>query len=189
MRRHLFTAAVTIMIVAAVSFATQPDNGDVNCDDNINILDIVHLINYKYKSGAEPCPFISPGVAYVHWNSRIIDVGSSWSNMAWFRLYAPDNGWVKVEFSHYVSTETYCLMYEIEWGVPRDDRAESTIMSYTSDQPISWSQIFYVSEGANDFYLNVKYCLRDQERSNITFENINFQGTYFPEYYGDLRED
>ena len=28
--------------------------GDVNSDGDINILDIVYLINYKYKSGAEP---------------------------------------------------------------------------------------------------------------------------------------
>lgn len=30
---------------------------DVNSDELVNILDIVYLINYKYKGGAEPvCP-------------------------------------------------------------------------------------------------------------------------------------
>ncbi|MCP4705791.1 MAG: hypothetical protein GY865_14425, partial [candidate division Zixibacteria bacterium] len=31
--------------------------GDSNNDDNIDILDIVFLINYKYKGGPEPSPF------------------------------------------------------------------------------------------------------------------------------------
>ncbi len=32
--------------------------GDVNEDDLVNILDIVHLINFKYKDGADPaCPW------------------------------------------------------------------------------------------------------------------------------------
>jgi hypothetical protein len=191
MKRCLFTAAMAVMIVAAIAFATQPDNGDVNCDEDVNILDIVHLINYKYKSGPEPCPFISPGVAFTHWSSRTIDVSGSWQNLAFFRLYAPDAGWVKVEFSHYVATEAYCMQYQIASGVPdkTQERAESYITSYTADQPISWSQIFYVLPGTNEFHLNVRYCLRDQERANVTFDNINFQGTYFPEYYGDIRED
>ena len=30
--------------------------GDVNSDGDINILDIVYLINYKYKGGAAPNP-------------------------------------------------------------------------------------------------------------------------------------
>ena len=36
--------------------------GDVNCDLLINILDIVYLINYKYKEGPAPDPLESADV-------------------------------------------------------------------------------------------------------------------------------
>jgi len=31
-------------------------NGDTNGDETINLLDIVYIINYLYKSGPPPCP-------------------------------------------------------------------------------------------------------------------------------------
>ena len=38
------------------SFSVNYLCGDANNDDNVDILDIVFLINYKYKSGPEPIP-------------------------------------------------------------------------------------------------------------------------------------
>jgi len=44
-----------LIIVIAVSAYSQDQNGDVNCDEALNILDIVYLINDIYKEGPEPC--------------------------------------------------------------------------------------------------------------------------------------
>ncbi len=53
MRRFLLILiSIIIFICATTSFAA--DCGDVNSDTNIDILDIVYLINYKYKGGADP---------------------------------------------------------------------------------------------------------------------------------------
>jgi hypothetical protein len=43
-------------------YAVDFNCGDTNGDDDVNILDIVYLINYKYKSGPAPEPLISADV-------------------------------------------------------------------------------------------------------------------------------
>ena len=48
----MILSGIIILIPATISFAG--DCGDVNDDCALNILDIVYLINYRYKSGSEP---------------------------------------------------------------------------------------------------------------------------------------
>ncbi len=43
----------------SVAFLNDPDCGDINGDLKIDILDIVYLINFKYKAGPPPDPQIS----------------------------------------------------------------------------------------------------------------------------------
>ena len=50
--RHLIMILLIIIIGATTSFAGEC--GDVDGTAGLNILDIVHLINYKYKDGPEP---------------------------------------------------------------------------------------------------------------------------------------
>ncbi|MCP4705973.1 MAG: tail fiber protein [candidate division Zixibacteria bacterium] len=70
------TISLFLLILLALSVSAQDQNGDVNCDATINILDIVHLINFEYKGGAEPCAFASS----EYWSvlDSIIYTGKYW---------------------------------------------------------------------------------------------------------------
>jgi uncharacterized protein (TIGR02145 family) len=53
MRRNVMVLlSIVILVTTATSFAG--DCGDVNSDGSVNILDIVYLINYKYKGAPAP---------------------------------------------------------------------------------------------------------------------------------------
>jgi len=65
-----------------LDYSTNSDNilsfmtyigGDANGDDDINILDVVYIINHKYKSGPEPFPYES-GNADCETGLNILDV-------------------------------------------------------------------------------------------------------------------
>lgn len=195
-----FTAFLMLvfMAIAVLPGAIAQDNGDVNCDEMINILDIVHLINFKYKAGPAPCEFAaSPGVSWVHYNSRLIDVGYSWNNLATLYLMAPDDGWASVNFSHYVYTSTYNLVYRLYDEIPRGeepDRTYSEISQYSPDSPMSWTEVFPVTTGLNTIHLDVRGIWRgadgeDPSRTMITFNNVNMSANYFPEDYTVIPRD
>jgi hypothetical protein len=185
-------AMLFMLAFPTISMADQPDNGDVDCDDVIGILDIVHLINFKYKSGDPPCPFISPGVAYQTIPTRTIDVGFSYSNLITLYFDAPAAGWVNVNFSFYVNTESYCLMYQIYDEIldkSVDERYVQEIFQYSTDSPFSWNIVFEAVEGLNTIRLDVRSCARDQERANINFRSINIAAQYYPENYTVIPRD
>ena len=52
--RHLLIALLCMAMMVTAVTSLGGECGDLNLDNNVNILDIVHLINFKYKSGAEP---------------------------------------------------------------------------------------------------------------------------------------
>ncbi|MCP4704252.1 MAG: hypothetical protein GY865_06560 [candidate division Zixibacteria bacterium] len=188
-------AAFTVMAFLAIAvlpnaFAQQ--NGDVDCNEDINILDIVYLINYEYKGGPDPCEFAAePGVSWVHYNSRSIDVGYSWSNLITLYFMAPDDGWASVNFSHVVYTSTYNLVYRLYDEIPdkvETDRVYSEISQYNTESPMSWTETFPVTTGLNIIYLDVRGIWRGDEeeeptRTVINFNNVNMSANYFPEDY------
>ncbi len=171
---------VFIIMVAPV-LAIQPENGDVNCDGGLNVLDVIYLIDHKFKGGPAPCDFISPGVAFNHYDSRAIDVGISYSSVISVTLYAPADGFANIGFSFYCTTD-YCLELNLFSGVPR---ANSIIYEFTTDSPMSWFETVSVVEGYNLIDLNVRGCVREgEEKAIVNFNNINMTATFFPEYYG-----
>ncbi len=193
-----FTAFVMLvfMAIAGLPDANAQDNGDVNCDELINILDIVYLINFKYKEGPDPCEFVaSPGVSWVHYNYRNIDVGYSYSNLATLYFMAPDDGWASVNFSLFVGTEFYDLEYRLYDEILREgetDRTYSEIYQYNTDSPLSWTEVFPVTEGFNIIYLDVRGDFRDGEeptRYMINFVNVNMSANFFPEDYTVIPRD
>ncbi len=48
--------------------------GDVNDDEAVNILDIVYLINYKFKGGPAPAPVMGPGDVNQDGTINILDI-------------------------------------------------------------------------------------------------------------------
>ncbi|PKK82457.1 MAG: hypothetical protein CVT49_13540 [candidate division Zixibacteria bacterium HGW-Zixibacteria-1] len=56
--RNWFLDTQVFIIECEMSTDSVYQNGDVNCDGLINLLDIIHTINYLYKSGPPPCAFI-----------------------------------------------------------------------------------------------------------------------------------
>jgi len=198
MKKLTALVMLVFMVIAAIPIASAQDNGDVNCDEAINILDVVYLINFKYKSGPEPCEFaVSPGVSWVHYNSRSIDVSYSWSNVGTLYFMAPDDGWASVNFSLVVYTETYNLVYRLYDEMPREeepDRIYSEISQYNPDSPMSWTEVFPVTAGFNTIYLDVRGIWRAGEeeeptRTVINFNNVNMSANYFPEDYTVIPRD
>ncbi len=60
--RHMFVLLLGFVIFVGATSANAGDCGDVNNDGIINILDIVFLINYEYKSGPAPEQMLSADV-------------------------------------------------------------------------------------------------------------------------------
>ncbi len=197
MKKFTALAMLVFMAIAVLPDAYAQDNGDVDCDEAININDIVYLINFKYKSGPAPCEFAAnPGVSWVHYNSRSIDVGYAYSTLATLYFMAPDDGWASVNFSLYVETETSNLVYRLYDEMPREeepDRIYSEISQYNPDSPLSWTEVFPVTAGFNTIYLDVRGIWREGEeeptRTVINFSNVNMSANYFPEDYTVIPRD
>jgi hypothetical protein len=192
------TALFLILFMAASVMPAEyaSENGDVNCDEAVNILDVVHLINFKYKEGPPPCEFgASPGASWVHYSYRTIDVGYAYSNLATLHFMAPDDGFASISFSLYVETESYNLGYRLYDAMPdkgESDRSYSEIFQYNPDSPLSWTEVFPVTEGLNTIYLDVRGVFRDGEeptRLLIDFANVNMSALYFPENYTVIPRD
>jgi len=192
MKKLTTFAMLVIMAFAVLPDAYAQQNGDVDCSENIDILDVVYLINYKYKEGPDPCEFAtSPGVSWVHYNFRNIDVSYSWSNLATLYFMAPDDGWASVSFSHVVYTETINLVYRLYDEIPRAEEPERTyseISQYNPDSPMSWTEVFPVTTGLNTIHLDVRGIWRGEDgeeptRTLIYFNNVNMSANYFPEDY------
>jgi len=182
MKHSIITLLGVLVLIAVPVFSQQ--NGDVNCDESVNIFDVTGLISYLYMEGPAPCDFISPGVAYSHYDSQVVDVGYSYDDLIWVGINAPDDGWVSLSFSFYVATEAYCMQFSLS----DSQRDQSVIWSYTVDSPNSWTQIFPCDSGITYYSLDVKSCARDKEKYSVTFKNVNLSATYFPANYGITRK-
>ncbi len=182
MKSVILALLLCLLLSPLLALAIQPENGDVDCSGTINILDIVGLVNYKFKGGEAPCEFVGPGVTYTHYDSRSIDIGTSFEPLVVVSLYAPEAGFANVNYSFYTMTNT-CLELDLESGTPRD---QSIVNVLTTDSPVSWAQTFYVPAGLTEFTLGVRGCLRDkeEEKAVVNFYNVNMNVTFIPEYYG-----
>ena len=93
------TVSIMILVVGLFLLASsQPQYGDVNCDGEINIMDIVHAINYLYKEGAEPCKLYGPSVAYFRIDHipQAYYPAEQWGNVAQVAIDVPTSGIVLI---------------------------------------------------------------------------------------------
>ena len=66
MHTTVFENAQSAFFATAEAMALVIDNkcGDVNSDDEVNLLDITYLISYLYLDGPEPMPYESGDINY-----------------------------------------------------------------------------------------------------------------------------
>jgi len=105
------TSVIIILIMLPASIVG--DCGDVNDDGDINILDIVYLINYRYKGGAEPDCGPTGTVTDIDGNIYLtIKIGEQWWMMENLKvthyrngdpiLYEPDDySWTAITIGAY----------------------------------------------------------------------------------------
>ncbi|MFH2037529.1 MAG: hypothetical protein ABIJ45_14095 [Candidatus Zixiibacteriota bacterium] len=191
--RFLTTILFLLFLLPGVSAFGQSGNGDVNCSDNINILDITYLISFLYKSGPAPCEIHSSGVSYSTLDPVAIDIDGSWTTMIGVSITAPDYGFVALDYSFYTQTETSyfeLLLGELmkDGDSPEDSKDPSYVTVYDPSSPTSWHQVMSISPGTHYFSLAVRYGPRDENNTDdkalVTFRNVNLSVTFHPNYYG-----
>ncbi|MFH2037528.1 MAG: hypothetical protein ABIJ45_14090 [Candidatus Zixiibacteriota bacterium] len=137
------------------------------------------------------------GVAFASEDPVVIDVDYMYSTMIYISFDAPENGWVAFDYSFFTETEIYCLellLSEVrgEDDIPDESRGISNVINYIPDCPTRWNQVMPVSEGMNNYALSVKTCARKDanntdEKTTVTFRNVNISATFIHEYYGTIR--
>ncbi len=80
--------------------------GDVNCDGEIDVGDVVHLINYLYRGGPAPLPFVDQGDVNI---DGTVDVG----DVVYLISYLYRNGPQPLDYDRWLY---YVLMWR--WSLP-----------------------------------------------------------------------
>jgi len=165
MTKKLIVFALMVFMLPSVVLA-QSGNGDVDCNDDINILDIVYLINFKYKTGPEPCEIASaPPTRVAHFKyvpqQAIAATMNQWVNVGSITITAPASGKVILEGEchHSSVAET---SFNLGFGTTPTD-GDITFGEYSSS-PFSVGvinhgqnlhEVVSVEEGPNTFYYNL----------------------------------
>jgi len=99
--KKVIILAIGLLFVGFMSSLSQPENGDVNCDGGINIMDVVHTINYLYKDGPQPCAFPMSGLAFKEYTGNILvsppppeSWWTGWPTVDSLSISAPDSGYI-----------------------------------------------------------------------------------------------
>jgi hypothetical protein len=138
MKSRVIALTVVIAIVALPAYA-QHENGDVDCSGGINLLDATYTINYLYKNGPEPCEIVRSGVVYMHYDSRVVNVGEYYEDLIGVAIDVPADGWVAVDFSFYVYTEAYCMQFALNY--PSGPRGQYLITSTSMSSVVCVTRI------------------------------------------------
>ncbi len=177
---------VLMAILTALSTPAEQLNGDVNCDENVDILDIVHLINYKYKEGESPCPIRYPVLPVVanYKNSLIPAVQgqtNQWVNIAQISIETATSGTIILE-AQSIEYNWSGATFNLGFGTSPSD-GMITYQSYSSNPfqiASNYGEILHevitVEAGTHTFYYNMYN--NDNPRSH-DFKMVNLIATFF----------
>ncbi|MFH1374734.1 MAG: hypothetical protein ABII79_13165 [bacterium] len=90
-RSICFGLVVVCLVVTGTAQQPPINTGDVDCTGSVDVGDITGLVAYLFQGGAEPCDFVSPGIAYkVDAMTTTIPPAPDPSNW-WLNLYTLDS--------------------------------------------------------------------------------------------------
>ena len=99
MKNPLSLLMILVLLILSSPVLAQDQNGDVNCDDNLDLLDIIYMIEHKFKEGPEPCAIDYPETpTIVRYEANhvgpISNNGGEWSNVVQITVDIPSSGQV-----------------------------------------------------------------------------------------------
>jgi len=131
------TSALIMILVVGLFFmaSSQPENGDVNCDGGINIMDVVHTINYLYKDGPQLCAFVSSGLVYKEYSQSTPVIPpppeswwTGWPTVDYLSISAPDSG--------YIVFKVWAILFadkeEVRMGLTTNENSDPSMVDYCS---------------------------------------------------------
>jgi len=159
-----FLRVLFCLVLSPIVLFAEVNNGDVNCDGGINILDVTHTINYLYKDGEAPCEFPMPAIAYKEYadSNQVLTFTSSnpwyknWPTIDSLTIYCPDSGCVVFKGWAIDSIDTY----ETRLGLSIDPLLDPAFGDFTS--------IYQTGGYVKTHALEIEKIIRVDSPGNIT---------------------
>jgi len=181
---------LTFTLFITPSYAER-QNGDINCDDAVNIFDVTGLISYLYLDGQEPCNITNTGIVYERLESYYSDGMDFDPEVVIFKIMEiPTPGVVKIDFyTEYdarfegdtVPSGAHIWIDTIPNPSGQSTTFEFTTMNgqypYSFHIPISCGQVFEVEQKTYTFYI----IIQRYWASELHLENLLMTATYFEE--------
>ena len=178
------TSALIMILVVGLFFmaSSQPENGDVNCDGGINIMDVVHTINYLYKDGPQPCAFVGSGLSYKDYSGDppIYYSPPDWITVDSISITVPDSGyicfraWINVFCSDYNYIRCYLTSSSASSPTP-NQYAEYNVEDY-SDLNM---EIYVKADSAT----TITRYIRINSDKDLTVRKWKLSAIYYPIKY------
>ena len=181
---------ILVLVLGVTGTLSQDQNGDVNCDGDLNILDIIYMIDHKFQGGPEPCEFAPPEMPTIvrYESDHIGPVGNevdSWTNVAQITIDTPSPGQVYLTaqcIEHNYSSDSGVMGFGIttmDGSITFPNHPNPYDLSvYVNEYGLNIDDVVAVDAGSHTFYYNVyndgpNYYNRDYYQVSLT-------ATYFP---------
>ncbi len=173
---------LAVVCLVATGTAQQPpiNTGDVDCSEAVDVGDITGLVAYLFQGGAEPCDFISSGIAYDQQNDTIVaSYPPDWRNWLTVTIDVPNDGWVLLQFSCMGDRKNGRCTVGIGSGGDLDNL--NFAIENSGAATITTIDVIAVTTGQHTFTANL---FNNVPTDVPEFWNGRLTATYFPVNYG-----